>query len=146
MAKNRKSSWRSEEGGINMTPMIDVVFQMIIFFVCTIDLDKQKFDEHIKLSMAPHGKAVEEQDPRTMIVDVNEDGNIGIASTYMNAGMFKKILKNAVARYGQKMPVLIRGDRDTRHRDIRRVLDICSEVGIWEIKFAAIKDRAQTVD
>ena len=26
-----------EEGGVNMTPMIDVVFQLIIFFVCTAE-------------------------------------------------------------------------------------------------------------
>lgn len=129
-----------------MTPMIDVVFQMIIFFVCTIDLDKKKFDERIKLAMAPHGKAVEEKDPRTMIVDVNSEGQIGIANTYMTRSAFRKVLANAVARYGQTMPVLIRGDARTRHRDIRRVMDVCSEVGLWKVKFAAIKDKAQTVE
>jgi len=129
-----------------MTPMIDVVFQMIIFFVCTIDLDKKKFDERIKLSMAPHGKAVEKKDPRTMIVDVNAKGQIGIAQAYMDAGTFEVMLRNAVSRYGQTMPVLIRGDARTRHRDIRRVLDICSRVGLWKIKFAAIKDKAQPVE
>ena len=129
-----------------MTPMIDVVFQMIIFFVCTIDMDKKKFDERIKLAMAPHGKAVEKKDPRTMIVDVNAKGQIGIANAYMDAATFRVMLKNAVARYGPTMPVLIRGDGRTRHRDIRRVLDICSDVGLWKIKFSAIKDKAQTVD
>jgi len=145
MAKKKKTAG-SEEGGINMTPMIDVVFQMIIFFVCTIDLDKKKFDERIKLSMAPHGKAVEKKDPRTMIVDVNAKGQIGIAQAYMDAGTFEVMLRNAVSRYGQTMPVLIRGDARTRHRDIRRVLDICSRVGLWKIKFAAIKDKAQPVE
>lgn len=142
----KKGSYGSEQGGINMTPMIDVVFQMIIFFVCTIDLDKKKFDERIKLSMAPHGKAVEKKDPRTMIVDVNEKGQIGIANVYMDRNTFTKIMANAVARYGQTMPVVVRGDARTRHRDVRRVLDVCSEVGLWKVKFAAIKDRAATVE
>lgn len=145
MAK-RKGSYGAEEGGINMTPMIDVVFQMIIFFITTIDLDKKKFDERIKLSMAPHGKAVDKKDPRTMIVDVNAKGQIGIANTYMDRGTFTKIMANAVSRYGQTMPVVIRGDASTRHRDIRRVLDVCSQVGLWKVKFAAIKDKAATVE
>lgn len=142
----KKRTWSVEEGGINMTPMIDVVFQMIIFFVCTIDMDKKKFDERIKLSMAPHGKAVEQKDPRLMIVDVNAKGQIGIANTYMDRGAFAKIMQNAVAQYGQTMPVLIRGDARTRHRDVREVMDICSKVGLWKVKFAAIQDRAQTVE
>ncbi len=142
MAKRRKSSYASEQGGINMTPMIDVVFQMIIFFVFTIDLDRKKFDESIRLSMAPHGKAVEEQDPRTMFVDVNSRGQIGIANVYMDRQTFTAIMANSVARYGQTMPVVIRGDSATRHRDIRRVMDVCSEVGLWRVSFSAIKDQA----
>lgn len=144
--RRKKGGYGSEEGGINMTPMIDVVFQMIIFFVCTIDLDKKKFDERIKLSMAPHGKAVEKKDPRTMIVDVNRKGQIGIANTYMDRATFTKIMANAVNRYGQTMPVVIRGDGLTRHRDVRKVLDVCSKVGLWKVKFAAIKDKAATVE
>jgi biopolymer transport protein ExbD len=146
MSKKRAGKSSGEVGGINMTPMIDVVFQMIIFFITTIDLDKKKFDERIKLSLAPHGKAVEKKDPRTMIVDVNEKGQIGIANTYMDTATFTKIMANAVSRYGQTMPVVIRGDGRTRHRDIRRVLDVCSRVGLWKVKFAAIKDPAIPVE
>ena len=60
MAKKRITSGDVE--GINMTPMIDIVFQMIIFFVLTIDMDKKQFDDRIKLAMAPHGKPVEKKD------------------------------------------------------------------------------------
>lgn len=143
MAKRQRMS-RAEEGGINMTPMIDIVFQMIIFFVCTIDLDKKQFDERIKLSMAPHGKAVEKKDPRTMIVDVNMRGQVGIGNAYMSEENFRMIMKNAVATYGPTMPVVIRGDGRTKHVHIKRVMQICSDVGLWKIQFAAIKDKAQS--
>jgi biopolymer transport protein ExbD len=143
MAKKRIRSGDVE--GINMTPMIDIVFQMIIFFVLTIDMDKKQFDDRIKLAMAPHGKAVEQKDPRTVIVDVNERGTISIAFAVMSPEVFRKVMRNAVARYGQTVPVVIRGDRETRHKDIRRVMDICSSVGLWKIKFGAIKEKAGTV-
>ena len=34
---------KAEPDAVNLTPMIDIVFQMIIFFVYTIDLDREKF-------------------------------------------------------------------------------------------------------
>ncbi len=141
MSKKRRT-FGAEEGGINMTPMIDIVFQMIIFFVCTIDLDKKQFDERIKLTMAPHGKAVEEKDPRTIIVEVNSRGDIRMGNAYMSEGTFAAIMKKTVAAYGP-MPVVIRGDGKTRHVHIKRVMEICSKFGIWKVQFAAIKDKAK---
>jgi biopolymer transport protein ExbD len=39
---------------VNLTPMIDIVFQMIIFFITTVDLDKDKFDKEMSIPEAPH--------------------------------------------------------------------------------------------
>ena len=61
---------RPAEGSVNMTPMIDVVFQLIIFFVCTIELEKAAIDESIRLAMAPHGPAIEEKNPLEVVIDV----------------------------------------------------------------------------
>jgi biopolymer transport protein ExbD len=37
-------------------------------------------------------------------------------------------------------PVMIRADKRTQHKDVRKVMDLCTDVGIWRIDFAAIKD------
>jgi biopolymer transport protein ExbD len=137
---------RASDDGINMTPMIDVVFQMIIFFVCTIDMDKKQFDERIRLAMAPHGKAVEKKDPRTVIVDVNRRGSISISRARMSPAVLEQVMRRTVGRYGQSVPVVIRGDMQTRHEDIRTVMDRCSRAGIWKVKFSALKEKAKTVE
>lgn len=133
---------RSDEQGVNMTPMIDVVFQLIIFFVCTADMQKKALDENIKLAMAPHGKAVEQKDPREVVVDVDENGRISISKTYMSAGYLKGILSKVVAENGQSTPVVIRADGRTRHQDVKTVMDVCSASGLWKVKFAAVKEAA----
>ena len=84
---------RAEEQGMNMTPMIDVVFQLMIFFVTTADLESKAIDENLKMAMAPHGVAVEKKDPRTIFVDVDANGRISIARTYMSAPMLRVILR-----------------------------------------------------
>lgn len=137
---------KSEEQGVNMTPMIDVVFQLIIFFVCTTDLAKKAFDENIKLAMAPHGRALEEKDPREVTVEVNEAGQIFINRNYMDANYLAGVLRKVVADFGQTTPVVIRADGRTKHQDVKAVMDACSRAGLWKVKFAAIKEAAAPVE
>ncbi len=133
---------RKEEGGLNMTPMIDVVFQLIIFFIVTIAQQQKEIEMDLRLAMAPDGRAVEKKDPRTINVDVDEKGNIYIARQRLSLPALRSIMRNAVARHGQTLPVVIRGDAKARHEYIRRVMDVCTEAGLWRIKFAAIKEKA----
>jgi biopolymer transport protein ExbD len=136
---------RADEQGVNMTPMIDVVFQLIIFFVCTTDMQKKAIDENIKLAMAPHGRAQEQRDPREVTIDLDKDGNISLARTYMDAGYLKGVLRKVVAEYGQSTPVIIRADGYAKHRDVKRVMDACTAAGLWKVKFSAVKEAAQPV-
>jgi len=133
---------RDEEAGLNMTPMIDVVFQLIIFFVVTIAQQQKELEMELRLAMAPDGKAVERKDPRTINVDVDDEGRVYIARQRLSIPALRAILRQAVNRHGQTLPVVIRGDLSARHEYIRRVIDTCSEAGLWRIKFAAIKEKA----
>ena len=128
--------------GINMTPMIDVVFQMIIFFICTSELEKFEADKHVELYMAPHGRQVEKRDPLTVTVNVRDDGMIVVSGFALTPATFRGVMATSVARHGTRLPVVIRGDYRTAHHHVRAVMDICKEVGIWRISFAAIKHKA----
>jgi len=139
----KKKGANAEFEDVNMTPMIDIVFQMIIFFVCTVDLDRKAFDERIKLAMAPHGKAVTAKDPRTVIVEVTKKGRIQLSRNPVSLSMLKAILRQAVAKGGQTTPVVIRGDGKTNHAEIKSVMDACSEAGLWKVKFAALREKAE---
>lgn len=129
----------SEGCETDMTPMIDVVFQLIIFFIVTIKME-QDYNEEIELDMAVHAPAIEERDPRTLIVEVDRRGWISISGAQLSHEAFYNIMKARYARHGE-FPILIRGDRRALHEHIRRVMDICTNVGIWRINFAAIKER-----
>ncbi len=118
----RKSRSDLDEG-LNMTPMIDIVFQMIIFFVLTIDLDQKRFDENIQLAMAPHAEPVDRQHPSTVFVDVNKDGVVSIGLIPMNDATLLQYMRARVAEYGNEIPVVIRGDEAVKHADIRRAME-----------------------
>ena len=129
-----------EECEIEMTPMIDVVFQLIIFFIVTLTIDQTK-NEEIRLEPAIHGPVIEDQENKTtMIIEVNRRGWISMHGAQLRPRQLKNLIKSRYKRHGQ-YPILIRGDRNTRHGDIKSVMDICTECGIWRISFAAIKEK-----
>ena len=98
------------EAQLDMTPMIDVVFQLIIFFVVTVDLQSKALETKVRMAMSPHGPIEEQKDPRTVVVDVDKDGDISIMRTRLSEGQLLTILNKARNESGQSTPVVIRGD------------------------------------
>ena len=141
MARKRKV--KGEDGAMNMTPMIDVVFQMIIFFVTTADLDRVAFDENIRLALSPHGPAIEQKDPREITIEIDRSGRVQLGRVPVSIGQLRDIMRKTVSEWGQTIPVIIRADGETRHSDVRQVMDACSAAGIWKISFAATKEEAE---
>lgn len=125
---------------INMTPMIDVVFQLIIFFIVTVKMD-QEINEDIRLALAPHGPLLKEQNPPATIIEIDKRGWITMRGVPMTKGRLRSLMVNRHRRLGGGFPVLIRADRKTRHVDVRSVMDMCTDIGIWRIQFAAIQEK-----
>ncbi len=129
---------RDTEGcEIDMTPMIDVVFQMIIFFIVTIKMD-ENINENIVLEDARESP-VYKGDPRTMVIEVDRRGWLSINSFQLTEKQLSDIIRMRFRKYGT-YPVMIRADKHTKHKDVRKVMDLCTDVGIWRIDFAAIKE------
>lgn len=126
-----------------LTAMIDVVFQLIIFFVCTSNLQDSAVNTEIALPLAPNGMEIKKKDPREINIDVDAKGNIYIVRTPLSQGVLVGILKKAVADHGQDVPVVIRADGDARHLAVKQVMDACTAAGLSRIQFAAMKESGQ---
>ncbi len=126
----------------NLTAMIDVVFQLIIFFVCTVAMQDKAIDDSIRLSMAPHGVAKVTKNPLEINVDVDKRGRLSIVRTPVTRDLLGAILLKATQTYGaDNVPVIIRGDEKTKHEAIKDAMDACSQAGIIKIRLAAMKER-----
>jgi len=130
----------------NLTAMIDVVFQLIIFFVVAISMQNNTMDESITLALAPDGTAAQKKDPREVKIDVHKDGSLSIANQPMSASLLSVILKKTVSDCGgnpDAVPIILRGDESVLHEKIQGALDACSEAGIVKIKFSALKEKGR---
>jgi len=128
----------------NLTAMIDVVFQLIIFFVVTTNM-QQQVDARIKLALAPHGKSINDQakDPREIKIDVDKDGNIYISKALLPPSLLTSIIKKTVAEYGIDVPIVIRADGESKHSAVQTAMNAITASGIYKIKFAVLKEKGK---
>ena len=125
-----------------MTPMIDVVFELIIFFVVTLTMSVEK-DETIRLADGRHGVELtpEEMPPSHLTIDVAKTGRVSMSNVTLTDQMLAQKVKERKQRFGADFPCLIRADYRTKHRDIARVMNICAAQGVWKLSFVAIQEH-----
>ena len=125
---------------LDMTPMIDVVFELIIFFVVTLT-EAQKKDETIELEDGLHGVVLtpEELPPRHMQIDIAKDGRVSMGNLTMPPGEIGRRVAEKKGKWGE-FPILIRADFATEHKHIQKVMDECTKAGIWKLSFMAVHE------
>ena len=124
-----------------MTPMIDVVFQLIIFFIVTLKVTEEA-NPDIILEDGRHGEIItaDNQPTETITIEVIRRGRVSINNAVLSPTTLQDIIRRRYNRFGP-FPVMIRADYRTRHDDVRRVMDICSANGVWKVGFIAVQDR-----
>ena len=131
----------NEDASLDMTPMIDVVFQLIIFFVVTLKMSDDK-DTTIKLEDGKAGIPLtqEELPPSQLTIDIARNGRVSLSTITLSDQMLAQKIQERKARYGTEFPCMIRADWRTKHRDVARVMNICTANGVWKLSFVAIKE------
>ena len=127
-----------EEFILNLTPMIDVVFLLLVFFmVATTFLDPEREIE-MELPQAESGEAVESELDE-LVINVQSDGTVFLGTEQLDADALSARLRSVAAR-DPETPVTIRGDRDARHQDIVRVMDACGIAGLSQMALGTIQE------
>ncbi len=138
-----------ENPALDMTPMIDVVFELIIFFVVTLT-EAQRKDETIELEDGQHGIVLvpENLPPTHMQIDIASrdkngrplpKGRISMGDRELTPDEIGRRVKEKYRKIGE-FPILIRADYDVKHEVVAKVMNACTENGIWKISFMAIAE------
>lgn len=127
---------------IDMTPMIDVVFQLIIFFVVTMKMN-QDSNQDIVLEDGKNGiiLTADSMPPTTLEIEVDRRGRVSIHNATLTERNLRDILRARINKHGNEFPVLIRADRRAMHEKVRKVMDICTSSGLWKLSFVAVEEH-----
>ncbi len=126
---------RKEPLEINLTPLIDVVFLLLIFFMVSTTFDK---DSRIKVELpqsATQDEKVEEKDVLTITIDVggrfyvNDREVINTEIDTLKAAMTK------AAAGRTELPLIIKADAKTPYQAVITVMDAASQLGFVHMTF-----------
>ena len=114
---------------LDMTPMIDVVFELIIFFVVTIK-QEDLFSKLVCNRPAPNTSTTESKDDITCNIEIGRryDGSPLGVILYNKPEVKRTELDAAlrdVARTSKKTPIIVKCTDDSPHKALVDVLDIC---------------------
>jgi len=120
---------------MQLAPMIDVVFLLLIFFIVSWNFARFEADQEVAVPEA----ATAEQNPRQpgeIIVNVTGDGRIRVSNRDLTPEELEKKLRLLSDAFPDQ-PVILRGDKTVEFKHVMTVLEACQQAGIWNVAFAA---------
>lgn len=145
MARKKAPNYLAQDDAYDLTPMIDIVFLLLIYFMVTTALVKEEADMGIKLpANVPADPSADL--PQEQVVEIFASGEVLLNGArmdgYDNRNMSElthtlRRLKAANDRGGFKTSVTIIADPDSLHQRSVDVLNACASAEIKFVMFAA---------
>lgn len=128
----RRKVRQEDDSQIDMTPMLDVVFIMLIFFIVTTSFVRESGLEVNR----PTAATATEQGKAGIFVAINDSGEIYIDRKQVDLQRVRASLERLIASQGE-VGLVIQADQETRHGVVVKVMDAAREAGIKQISVAA---------
>ena len=117
---------KKEDLTLDLTPMIDVVFQLLIFFMVTaVFAITPGLD--IKLSEAEEATAPEKEN---LFIVVDQDGNMKLNHKTVTFATLKDEIQTKREILDNTTMIIIQGDERSTHGQIVQIMDIARQVGV----------------
>lgn len=114
---------------LSLTPLIDVVFLLLIFFLVTSEFEEEERRLDIVLPSATSAVPMTSK-PREVVVDIDGDGVVYLHGEATSLDELQRLLGIAVASNPTNQTVVIRADRSTSFQPVVSVMDICNRTGV----------------
>ncbi len=124
----------SSSSEINISPLIDVVFILLIFFiVTTVFVDETGVD--VK---KPRAATAESLEKNSILIAVTASGQVYQGGRNIGVSGVRSVV-SALLESNEEMPVIIQGDADANHGTIVKVIDAANLAGAKTVSLATAK-------
>ncbi|MEA3638857.1 MAG: biopolymer transporter ExbD [Lamprobacter sp.] len=133
---------RPETPEINLTPLIDVVFLLLIFFMVTTSF---RDEGRVRLQLPEaDAEAVVPEEIELVEVMIDRAGRFYVNAQRVNGTDLETLKQALVGAVGAErgVPVLIKADAKAEHQAVMRVLDAAGQLGLSQVAFAASQTQA----
>ena len=130
---NFKGHARRDEVSLDMTPLIDVVFLLLIFFMLTASFTQA---QRLKVELPKAEQGEQAPDPsKEWVIEIDAQGAYALNGEALAAGDLTLRLRELPGRTDQTV-IQIRADAKTEHQAVVRALDAARSAGINHIGLA----------
>ncbi|MGJ8663365.1 MAG: ExbD/TolR family protein [Marinicella sp.] len=129
------SSQQPENRKLNLTPLIDVVFLLLIFFMVSTTFEKQA---KLKIELPEASATPSASEKQDLVISISQKGVFFVNNNELiNAK--SQYLQNALQKVvndDRDMPVIIRADANVAHKHVVMAMDVLGSMGFQKVSMA----------
>ena len=118
---------------MELTPLIDILFTLIIFFLATSTFQEEENPEDINLPDSTNRPPSKQQ--KFLVINIDKDGRFRLGSSSVKFNVLKQALERE-HKANPQTKVKIRGDHDALHGNVSKVLLACKNAGFTTANIA----------
>lgn len=130
-------SRRTDDLDLNITPLIDVVFLLLIFFMVTTTFERES---EISITLPEASREQVQTQDKTIEISVDQQGRVFInGQSLVNSqpATIRKALEKAVeSGKSRQPPLVINADAKATHQSVIKVMDVARQLGLRKVTFA----------
>ena len=136
---NLRPDRTDERVDINLTPLIDVVFLLLIFFMVSTTFDRHA---NLKVELPEASASISQQQQEPVVISIDAEGNYFINDRQLvntTLETLKIALRKTVADNEDDVPLVLRADAKTPHQSVVRAMDAAAQLGLTRLSIATVE-------
>jgi biopolymer transport protein ExbD len=122
---------------VDITPLVDVVFLMLIFFMVSTSF---KVASSLKLELPASTSHEQVTDAKEVVVSINAGGQFYVQDEPVSDSALRKRILN-VTKGDPNMRVVLRADADSQYKRAVYVLDVLRQLGMGKVAIATVQPK-----
>lgn len=138
---NLRPKRRDDNLLVDITPLIDVVFILLLFFMVASTFDKQA---KLKIDLPEASAQTQMQESTSVVISIDARGNYHINERQL-VNSQKETLKLALQKTvgnNKDTPLVLRADARTPHQAVVNAMDVAAQLGLTRLSIATLDKGA----
>ena len=123
---------KQKDVGIEMGPLMDIVFILLIFFVVTSSFTRETGVDVTK----PQAQSASQLEKENLLIAITREGTIHMNERQVDLASLQDILKQSLAKAPDREAVVI-ADKESETGVLVQVIDMCNLAGVKKVSIAA---------
>jgi len=141
---NLRPGHKEESVDVNLTPLIDVVFLLLIFFMVTTTFDRHA---RLKVSLPESSSKATQQQAEPLVLSIDAKGNYFLNDRQLvnrKLDTLKQALQKTIGQDKKDykdVALVLRADANTPHQSVVRAMDAASQLGLTRLSIATVEGK-----